>query len=93
MRTAGPSRRDEDAARGGRPARSTAASGGDDLRRRAMVHGQLDDLDARHAIGDVDEQARVGAVEAVDRLRRIADEVEVAAAADELLEERGTAAG
>ena len=38
-------------------------------------------------VGDVDEQAGIGAVEAVDRLRRVADEVEVAAPADEELEE------
>ena len=36
---------------------------------------------------DVAQQRGVGAVEAVDRLGRIADEVEVAAAADEQLEQ------
>ena len=55
-------------------------AGGDDLRRAAVVHRQVDDLDAREARGDVEQQVGIGAVEAVDRLRRVADEEEVAAA-------------
>ena len=54
-------------------------AGGDDLRRAAVVHRQVDDLDPREAGGDVEQQVGIGAVEAVDRLRRIADEEEVAA--------------
>ena len=51
----------------------------DDLIGAAMVDGQPDHLDAGEAIRDVDEQRRVGAGEAVDRLRRIADEEHVVA--------------
>ena len=53
--------------------------GGDDLGRAAVVHRQADDLDAGKAVLDVDQQGRIGAVEPVDRLRRIADEEEVVA--------------
>ena len=45
-----------------------------------MIGRQADDLDAREASLDIDEQARVGAVEAVDRLRRITHEVQVVVA-------------
>ena len=42
-----------------------------------MVRREPDDLDAREPVADVDQQARVGAVEGEDRLRRIADEEQV----------------
>ncbi len=48
-----------------------------------MVHRQADDLDAGESLLDVDEQCRIGAVEAVDRLRRVADEEQVVASGAE----------
>ena len=63
-------------------------AGGDDLRCASMVDRQPDHLDAGEAGLDVDEQARVGAVEAVDRLRRVADEEQVVAAGAEQVDER-----
>jgi hypothetical protein len=67
-------------------------AGGDDLGGAAMVDRQPDDLDTGKAPFDVDEQGRVGAVEAVDRLRGVADEEQVVAAGpqqvDELVLER-----
>ena len=58
-----------------------------DLRRAAVVHRQADDLDAGEAGLDVDEQGRIGTVEPVDRLRRIADEEEVVASGAEQIDE------
>ncbi len=63
-------------------------AGRHDLRRASMVDGQADDLDAGEAGLDVDEQTRVGAVEAVDRLRRIADEEQVVATRSQQIDER-----
>ena len=62
-------------------------AGVDDLRRAAVVDRQVDDLDAREAAGHVEQQVGVGAVEAVDRLRRVADQEEVAPSAVEQLDE------
>ena len=52
-------------------------TGLDDLGRAAMVRRQPDDLDPREPVADLDQQARVGAVEGEDRLRRVADEEQV----------------
>ena len=57
--------------------------GADDGRGRAVVDGQVDDLDPVQVTTDIGQQRRVGAVEAVDGLRRVADQEEVSALADE----------
>ena len=53
---------------------------GNNLRRAAVVDRESDDLDPRELRLDLDEQGWVGAVESVDRLRRIADEEQVVTA-------------
>ena len=58
-----------------------AATGRDDLGRAAMVDREPHDLDAGQVTVDVDQQHGVGAVEPVDRLGRIAHQVEIAAPA------------
>ena len=62
-------------------------AGGDDLRRAAVVDGQPHDLDAGEAVLDIQQQRGVAAVEAVDRLRGIADEVQVVASGAEEIEQ------
>ena len=62
------------------------ASGVDDLRGAAVVDGKADDLDAGKPFGDVEKQGRVGAGEAVDRLRRIADQENVVSATPDHLD-------
>ena len=62
-------------------------SGGDDLRRAAVVDGQSHHLDTREAVLDIDQQRGVAAVEAVDRLRRVADEVQVVMSGAEQIEQ------
>ena len=68
-------------------------AGVDDLWRAAVVDRQAHDLDAREAALDVDQQRRVAAVEAVDRLRRVADEVQVVAAGPRAGRSAGAGAG
>ena len=58
-----------------------------DLRRAAVVHRQPDHLDAGEAGLHVDEEGRIGAVEPVDRLRRITDEEQVVAPGAEQVDE------
>ena len=52
-------------------------AGANDLRGAPVVHREPDHLDAGEPRLDLDEQRRVGTVEAVDRLRRVADEEHV----------------
>ena len=58
-----------------------------DLWGAAVVHRQADDLDAGEAGLHVDEQGRIGTVEPVDGLRRIADEEQVVASGAEQVDE------
>ena len=63
-------------------------AGVDDLRCAPVVHREADDLDAREPGLDVDEQRRVGTVEAVDGLRRVADQEQVVAIRAKEIDER-----
>ena len=58
-----------------------------DLGRAPMVDRQPDDLDAGEPIGDVPEERRIGPVEAVDRLRRVADHEQVVDPVSEQVDE------
>ncbi len=82
-----PSGRDESASAACPERVEHVATGGHDLRGAAMIRRQSDHLDAGEPIGDVGEEQRVRAVEAVDRLRRIPDQVEVVPSADDELEQ------
>ena len=73
--------------------REDVRAGLDDLRRAAMVRREPDDLDAGEPVADVDQQARVGAVEGEDRLRRVADEEQVVADRDAADRRAGAAPG
>ena len=90
--TAAPSGRLDTSSAGWSLAARTCSPARHDLGRTPVVHRQPDDLDAGKASLDVDEQGRVGAVESVDRLRRVTDEEEIVASGtedvDELMLER-----
>ena len=60
---------------------------GEDLRGRAEVVGQRDDFGAGEVLGEVGQQRRVGAVPAVDRLVRVADDAQVDAVAQPALQQ------
>ena len=87
MRTAGPSPRFDSASLSWPPARSTAVPAPTicGVQRWFVGRWMISMPGIRDA--DVAEQPGIGAVEAVDRLGRVADEVEVVAPADELLEQ------
>ena len=79
-------------ARRDRVARLTAGAqhvhaGVDDLRSAPAVRREADHLDTGQVTIDVEEQGRVGAVEAIDRLGRVTDEEEVVAPGNELVEQ------
>ena len=50
---------------------------GDDLWRATMVDRQFDDFDTRESIGDMDEYVWIAAIETINRLGRITNDVEV----------------
>ena len=62
-------------------------AGADDLGGTPAVRREADHLDAGEVVIDVEQQRRVGPVEAVDRLRRVADEEQVVAPGHEVMEQ------
>ena len=91
--TGGPSARADTTSDAWPDERSTCAPAADDLRSAPPVRRQAHDLDAGQVPVDLGEQRRVGAVERVDGLRRVADEEEVAAVGRRAGRGSGTAPG
>ena len=72
---------------GCRPAREHRGGAVEDLGGGPVAAGELDDLGGRPPAVDVEEEAGVGAVPAVDRLLRVADRRHVVAVAPPRLEQ------
>ena len=85
--TGGPSARADTTSDACPDERRTCDACGDDLRGAPPVRRQAHDLDAGQVPVDLGEQCRVGAVERVDGLRRVADEEEITAVGRQLVED------